>query len=154
MNYFSFGICFLLLFNFSLNLDAELLYDIIIKLFKGLSVSENSQCIIICERKKDEIMKILTDIINELDDGKSITNLILPYGMKLFAIKDLMTKCQILSIFDIYNRIITKDGIKEVGNEVYNNANEIYKYIEQSKEKGIYYIIGKILSLVFNIYIN
>ena len=154
MNYFSFGICFLLLFNFSLNLDAELLYDIIIKLFKGLSVSENSQCIIICERKKDEIMKILTDIINELDDGKSITNLILPYGMKLFAIKDLMTKCQILAIFDIYNRIITKDGIKEVGNEVYNNANEIYKYIEQSKEKGIYNIIGKILSLVFNIYIN
>ena len=154
MNRFYFAICFLLLFNCSLNLNAETLYDIIINIFKGLAISENSQCIDICESNKEEIMKLLTDMINEFKKGKPFTSLVLPYGMKLFAIKDLMTKCQILTILDIYNRLITKEGIKGIGNGVYNNADEIYGYIKQSKEKGIFLTIGKLLSVVLNVYVN
>ena len=154
MNKFSFAIFFLLLFNYSLNLDEESLYYIIINLFKGLSLSENSQCINVCEKNKNEIMKILADMINELNEGKSITNLILPYGLKLFALKDFIAKCQIVTILDIYNRIVTKDGIKEIGNGMYNNANEIFGLINQSKDEGIFFIIGKMLSIVLNIYIN
>ena len=87
-------------------------------------------------------MELLTYMISEFKKGI------------LFAIKDLMTKCQILTILDIYNRLITKEGIKGIGNGVYNNADEIYGYIKQSKEKGIFLTIGKLLSVVLNVYVN
>ena len=78
--------------------------------------------------------------------------------MKFFGISDLISKCQVLTLLDIYNRVSTKDGIKEFGNTIYNNAETIYKLtndLKNNKDSGDKLVaLGKIISIIFNFYVN
>ena len=138
--------------------SADSIYDYAYNILKGLSITENGQCVKIYYDNKVEIIQILNELLQGLNEGKDITNLIFPIGMKFFGISDLISKCQVLTLLDIYNRVSTKDGIKEFGNTIYNNAETIYKLtndLKNNKDSGDKLVaLGKIISIIFNFYVN
>ena len=143
MNKIALLIIFCLIFKISHTQNSSLfsadsIYDYIYNLLRGLSINENGQCVKIYYDNKVEIIQILNELLQGLNEGKDITNLIFPIGMKFFGISDLITKCQVLTLLDIYNRVSTKDGIKEFGNTIYNNAEAVYKLTNDLKNNKDY----------------
>ena len=143
--------------SFSL-FSADSIYDFVFNFLKGLSITENGQCIKVYSNNKEEIIQILNELLQGLEEGYDITNLIFPIGMEFFGISGLISKCQVLTLLDIYNRISTKDGIKEIGSTIYNNAETIYNLTNDLKKYNDLgdklVVLGKILSIIFNFFVN
>ena len=163
MNKLSLLFYFILIFNYSYSinlptLNAETIYEYLIGIVKGLSISEDYQCEGVFLKNKEAILKILKDFIQEVKGGKDFRNLIIPYGIKAFMIPDLISKCQMLPILDLYNKISTKEGFKDIGSCLYYNSDKIEELIgklrnEKEKEKKLENI-GKLLSIVLNFYVK
>lgn len=156
-------IFYFLLFNFSLSqtfpkIDEETIYNYILYAFKGLSISNESQCLNTYLHYKNEIINIIKEMIQELNNGKDIRNLVFPFGMKFFGTGDIISQCQLLLFLDIYNRISSKDGIKGLGYTIYNNAETLSLLGNEIKEvEGFdnkFKLLGRIIKVIFDIYVK
>ena len=157
---------FLILFIINLNyfkcnnitvINEESIYNYFLNLLKGLSISEERECVKNYLENKEDILILMKDFYKEFKKGKGVLNIVIPYTMKLLGIGDLVSKCNVLTILDQYNKITSNDGIKEIGYSIYINADYIYQLslklrnIKGFENKLIF--LGKILSIILNIYV-
>ena len=161
MNKITFLICFCLIFKFSHTIDIkpETAYNYGYNLIKGLATDENnSKCLSIYDENQDKITEYLKEIIQGLNEGKTMKDLMMSVGLKIVLIDGLGDECRLFYLLEIYNKISTNEGIKEVGTNISNNAEEIYNWInnlQNYKNTGDkFYVLGKIASYIFNFYVN
>ena len=161
MNKLGLLLCFLLIVNTSAEEKkdmAENIYDIIIKLLKGMSEGEKGSCSKIFEDKKNEILPIVKELINEVKNGKSLSGLVVSYGFRLLAVEDLAAECKAFALLDLFSKFTSKDGIKDIGISIQKNANTIHQYLTEMKsEKELLKKVekvGKIFALVLNFKVN
>ena len=152
--------CFILIFNISYSLklptlDEYTIYEYLVSIMKGLSISEEYQCENLLLEKKDFFLTLFRDFIAEVKGGKDFKTLIVPYGLKTFSIPDLISKCQLLPFLDLLNKVSTKEGIKAIGSSMYYNAQAIHDLIvklRDDKNKGkLLELIGQLLSVILDL---
>ena len=156
MNKLGLFLCFLLIVNISAEEESDMVgkvYDIIINLLKGMS--EEGKCSKIFERKKTDILPIVKELVNKLKDGKSsLSEAVVEQGFKLLAIEDLAVDCKAFSLFELFSKVTSKDGIKDIGLAIQQHADKIHQYVSQIKStKGILEkieIAGKMFALILN----
>ena len=149
---------FLLIFNFSLsqdilNYDEKKLFNLLLNIIRGLTDSDENICVNTVLKNEEDITIILRDFRRDLQNGKSFTNLVIPYGLKILGITELISNCKILSLLNIYNQVTTKEGIKDIGFSIYNNPENILKVIYKIKTaKGLdnkIKYVGRLFSIIF-----
>ena len=156
MNKLGLFLCFLLIVNISADEENDMVgkvYDIITNLLKGMS--EQGKCSKIFENKKNDILPIVRELVNKLKDGKSsLSEAVVEQGFKLLAIEDVAVDCKAFSLFELFSKITSKDGIKDIGISIQQHADKIHQYVSQIKTtQGIsnkIEIAGKMFALIFN----
>ena len=139
-------------------INEKSIYNYILYLLKGFAISEKSECIKNYLENKEDILILMKEFYKEIKNDRGLFNVIIPYTMKLLGIGEIVSKCNVLAILDIYNKITSNDGIKEIGYSIYINADYIHKltlkikYSQGYETKLIF--LGKILSIILNIYVN
>ena len=123
-----------------------------------LSSSVASKCSNDFRNKKSQILPLLKDVISDLIDGASITDIIRDYTLRAGAIWFLNDNCRLFALGILIANIDSENGIKKIGqameehNEnLYNLERDIKK--EESLEKRLYYI-GKIIYNILNFYVK
>ena len=158
MNKLGLLLCFLLIVNTSAEEKkdmAENIYDIIIKLLKGMAEEEGKgRCSKIFEDKKNEILPIVKELINEVKNGKSLSELVVSYGFRLLAVEDVAVECKAFALLELFSKVTSKDGIKDIGISIQKNANTIHQYLTEMKSEKVLLNkvqkAGKIFALVLN----
>ena len=155
MNKLGLLLCFLLIVNISAEEESDMVgraYDIIINLLKGMS--EEGKCSRIFEKKKSDILPIVKELVEKVKTGKSLSEVVVEQGFKLLAIEDLAVDCKAFSLFELFSKITSKDGIKDIGLSIQQHADKIHQYVSQIKTtQGIsnkIEIAGKMFALIFN----
>ena len=154
MNKLGLLLCFLLIANISAE-ESDMvgkIYDIVTNLLKGMS--DEGKCAKVFSTKKDQILPIVTELIGEVKNGKSLSELAFSYGLRLLGIEDMATDCKAFALLELFSKITSKEGIKSIGTNISEKADEIYDLATQLKAaKGLeakVEIAGKILAIVFN----
>ena len=157
MNKLGLLLCILLIVNISAEEEKDMVvkvYDIVTNLLKGMSEDGKGKCSLIFINKKEQILPIVKELIKEVKNGKSLSQLAVSYGFRLLAIEDLAVDCKAFSLFELFSKITSKEGIKDMGIAIQNNVDKIYKYVTELKAtKGLsnkIEIAGKIFAIVFN----
>ena len=155
MNKLGLFLCFLLIVNISAEEEKDMVgkvYDVITNLLKGMS--EEGKCSRIFEKKKSDILPIVKELVEEVKKGKSLSEVVISYGFRLLAIEDLAVDCKAFSLFELFSKITSKDGIKDIGISIQQHADKIHQYVSQIKStKGILEkieIAGKMFALILN----
>ena len=155
MNKLGLLLCFLLIVNISAEEEKDMVgrvYDIITNLLKGMS--EEGRCSKIFEKKKSDILPIVKELVEKVKTGKSLSEVVVEQGFKLLAIEDLAVDCKAFSLFELFSKITSKDGIKDIGMTIQTHADKIHQYVSQIKAtKEILNkieIAGKMFALIFN----
>ena len=133
-------------------------YDLLIEVFKGMCQNDKKECATAFTKNKDQLILIIKEIIEEIKNGEEFASILMKYSVKLLMIDDIGTKCNIIYILRIITKFQSADGIRDIGETIKNNADELYKYIQviltgETTEAKLY-ALGKILALIFNYYIN
>ena len=94
----------------------------------------------------------------QLDNGADFFCILTKYSIQLILIDDIGTKCNIIYILRVITKFQSADGIRDLGETIKNNAEELYKYIQviltgETTEVKLY-AVGQILALLFNYYVN
>ena len=157
MNKLGLLLCILLIVNISAEEEKDMVvrvYDIVTNLLKGMSEDGKGKCSLIFINKKEQILPIVKELIKEVKNGKSLSQLAVSYGFRLLAIEDLAVDCKAFSLFELFSKITSKDGIKDIGISIQQHADKIHQYVSQIKTtKGIsnkIEIAGKMFALIFN----
>ena len=134
------------------------IYDYLPDILTGVSSSVASKCSNDFRNKKSQILPLLKDVISDLIDGASITDIIRDYTLRAGAIWFLNDNCRLFALGILIANIDSENGIKKIGqameehNEnLYNLERDIKK--EESLEKRLYYI-GKIIYNILNFYVK
>ena len=139
-------------------LDIDSVYKYIVYLLKGLSNTKECECSIIFEKNKDEIISIAKGFFEGYNNGVNMDELVYKYGMELVAIEDLLNKCSILDISDVPFLLKSQEGIKNIGQKIFDKAVEIGELLKKAKEsknmEDKFFITGKIISLIFDFYVE
>ena len=142
----------------SIPLDLDSFYKYIVYLLKGLSSAKECECSIIFEKNKDEIISIIKAFIEDYKRGANLFDLAFTYVWKLASIEDLLTKCKLLDANKLLDLLKSQDGIEKIGEIIFNSADEIGELLKKAKDSGnteeIFIIIGKIISFIFDFYVN
>ena len=156
MNKLGLLLCFLLIVNISAEEGENVgkFYDIIVNILKGMSENEEGKCANIFKNKRGEILPLIKDLASEFKNGKSLPELVSSYGFRLLAIEDLAVECKAFSLFEIFTKVTSKEGIKDIGISIQKNADQIYKFTTDLKSTKDNVerlaIIGKIFALVLD----
>ena len=157
MNKLGLLLCVILIANISTeNKDmVEKTYEILINILNGMSNDgKNGKCAQIFKDKKNEIFPIFKDLVNEFKDGKSLSEMVPSYGLKLLAIEDIAVSCKAFSLFELFSKITSKEGIKDIGVAIEKNADYIYKIVSSIKSNKVFEdkvrYAGQILSKIFD----
>ena len=155
MNKLGLLLCFLLIVNISAEEEKDMVgkvYDVITNLLKGMS--EEGKCSRIFEKKKSDILPIVKELVEKVKTGKSLSEVVVEQGFKLLAIEDLAVDCKAFSLFELFSKVTSKDGIKDIGLAIQQHADKIHQYVSQIKStKGILEkieIAGKMFALILN----
>ena len=147
----------------SLNLrevPVDLLFEVFSSLFKGMAKTEEAKCSAVILNEKDRITKIINEAIDDYN-SQGLNVAIQVAIIKLVDSDELVDECRILAMESIFGRILTKDGLVDVFQNVIDNMSDIYSYGEQIKagfdEKDYNKVaesFGHILSLALNFNVN
>ena len=148
----------------SLNLrevPVDLLFEVFSSLFKGMAKTEEAKCSAVILNEKDRITKIINEAIDDYNNGKGLNVAIQVAIIKLVDSDELVDECRVLAMEPIIGRILTKDGIVDIFQNIIDNMSDIYSYGEQIKaafdEKDFNKMaesLGHILSLALNFNVN
>ena len=161
MNKFSLLLCFLLIVDISAEEKdmVDRIYNITINLLKGMAEKkEDHRCAKEFVTKKDQIFPIFKELIGEVKSGKSLSGVVTAYGFRLLAIEDMAESCKAFSLFELFSKVTSKEGIKDIGASIEKNAEKISNYFSKMKAtKGLenkVEIAGNIFALIlnFNVY--
>lgn len=162
MNKFALVFCLILIVNFSqeveINVNFENVYNYLINILKGLSSTNENKCANVLISNKSRVLSIVQSLIDELKSGKKFGSLITSYSTKLLSIKNLGNDCRIFHLIPVFNKMLSLEGIKGIGDRILKNAKTLYDYIEKLKtvkglaDKLVY--VGKCLKIILNIYVN
>ena len=157
MNKFALLLCFLLIANISAEEKdmVERIYNIVINILKGMSEKGDNSCANIFVNKKGEIFPIFKELVNEVKSGKSLSEVVSSYGLRLLAVEDLAVNCKAFALFELFTKMTSKEGIKDIGASIQSHAGDISNYFSQMKatkeiEKKVI-IAGKIFAKIFNL---
>ena len=159
MNKLGLLLCFLFIVNISAEEEKDMVgkvYDIIINLLEGMS--KEKRCSRIFQTKKDQIFPIIKEAVNDFKNGQSFSELVVSYGFRLLAVEDLAVECKAFTLFELFSKVTSKDGIKDIGVTIQERANDIYKLVSLLKTtKGIenkVKIAGEIFAIIlkFKVY--
>ena len=163
MNKIAIFLCFILFFNLSnsFELDDETLdkaYDLLVEVLKGMCLNDKKECATAFAKNKDQLIVIIKNIIEEVKKGVDINSIVTKYSIPFLVIDNIGTKCNIIYILRIITNFQSADGIRDIGETIKNNADELYKYIQviltgETTEVKLY-AVGQILALLFNYYVN
>ena len=155
MNKLGLLLCFLLIVNISAEEENDLsgkIYDLIIYLLRGMS--EEGKCSKIFEKKKNEIFPIVKELVDKVKSGGSLSQVVLECGFKLLAIEDVAVDCKAFSLFELFSKVTSKEGIKDIGMAIQQHADKIHQYVSQIKSTkemlNKIEIAGKMFALIFN----
>ena len=162
MKKFSILLCFILLLNFSKSLDEEvfdLVYNLTSKIFKGMTKTKSHLCSDTMIKNKEKISTILKDIIKSSEDDLGFFDFLdnIVNYIKLNNVENI-NKCKLSEILELSSQIPTLTGIKNIGKSVENNNNNIFELIKKivkcndSDERLA--LLGKILSIILNFYVE
>ena len=108
MKKYTFFLCILISFHFSIQITDEELYDYAVILFRGMANLENreeAQCANLLRDRKDDVLPIVKDIIKLINDGEDYYVIYL----KVIQLYFLDNDCDIYGILQsIYNLINDK----------------------------------------------
>lgn len=153
MNKFTLLICLIFIINISNVISIEdynKLYDILISLAKGMAKTERAVCSSLLVKKRSSLFPVIKEIATKIENGKEISSV--TYFFKLYAIVD---DCDLYRLSDVIDEIQTEAGIREAGYSIADNAGSIYNIIQEISSSDDFYVeIGKIISIVFNYYVN
>ena len=163
MNKIAIFLFFILFFNFSnsFELNDETLdkaYDLLVEILKGMCQNDKKECATAFAKNKDQLIVIIKNIIEEVKNGADLSSILTKYSIQLILIDDIGTKCNIIYILRVITKFQSADGIRDIGETIKNNADELYKYIQviltgETTEVKLY-AVGQILALLFNYYVN
>ena len=147
----------------SLNLrevPVDLLFEVFSSLFKGMAKTEEAKCSAVILNEKDRITKIINEAIDDYN-SQGLNVAIQVAIIKLVDSDELVDECRVLAMEPIIGRILTKDGIVDIFQNIIDNMSDIYSYGEQIKaafdEKDFNKMaesLGHILSLALNFNVN
>ena len=139
MNKFAILLCFLLIFNCTHAAEKfEEYYDYVFNVLKGMSREGEGLCAKVFEENKEKILDILTRLFKEIKDGKSVTSIILGYGLELASVDGFLTNCNAIDLFQSVQKFMSISGIRAIGETVRDNSESIYNIIDKIKHtKGI-----------------
>ena len=163
MNKFVVLLCIFLAFNFTKSEEMtdealEKIYGYIVSILKGMSSTEQRQCAGVFINNKDRLKPILGQIIADVKNGDSISIIISRYLTSLLVIDNIGSKCNLLSILRFIGIFDNANGIREIGNNIVNSADDILLSVgdiqngETTDDKLIG--IGRIIAIVLNFYVN
>ena len=93
--------------------------------------------------------------MKSLNNQQELMSKLIGAGLKLFMIDGFATDCNLQSIMDIAPKITKAEGIRNMGNNMINNANEletIFKeFTNASDLDGKLIVIGKIIRKITGI---
>ena len=163
MNKIAVFLCFILFFNFSNSFELndetlDTVYDLLVEVLKGMCQNDKKECATAFAKNKDQLIVIIKEIMEEIKNGEEFGTILMKYSVKLLLIDDIGTKCNIIYILRVINKFQSADGIRDIGETIKNNADELYKYIQviltgETTEAKLY-AVGQILALLFNYYVN
>ena len=158
MNKFALLLCLLLIANISAEEKdmVERIYNIVINILKGMAEKKPEQsCARIFETKKSEIFPIFKELVNEVKSGKSLSGVLSSYGLRLLAVEDLAVNCKAFALFELFSKMTSKEGLKDIGASIEKNAGEISNYFSQMKATKVIenkvQIAGQIFAKIFNL---
>ena len=135
---------------------AESIYNIIYELFSGMANGTNmteteSQCIQVIKKNKAGFINNLMPIVNTLQDSSKLFRTILNSGLKILSIHGFAKNCKILNVINIYNSLTVRKNVYNIGETIYNNAQEITDVFGVNFTDHLFYKIGRLAYTTFQI---
>ena len=161
MNKFALLLGLLLIFNFSKSEDEDqmsTIYDHVTYILEGMSKTGDAQCAAVFRNNKPEMLELLNLIMADIKAGTELSNIIIKYLGRLVLIDGLPTKCNLFNIIGVVDKFSSTTGIVTIGNNIANNADEIFRYVQEIKTKETLdeklVPVGHILSLILDFYVS
>ena len=161
MNKFALILGLLLFFNCSKSDEEDhmsAVYDHITYILEGMCKIGESKCAAVFRDNKPILLEIIKDVINEFKEGADPTSILAKYLGKIILIDGLGTKCNLFSLLKVVEIFNSADGIKDLGKTIVDNANKIFDYVQEIKNKEDLdeklVSVGHILSILLNFYVN
>ena len=162
MNKFALVFYLILIVNFSqeeeINVNYENIYDLLINLLKGMSITNENLCANSFVRNRSKITKIIQMVIEGLKSGKEVVNVLSVCVTQLLQINNFFSDCRFKTLIQELRNIFTFEGIKGIADRMSKNVGTLYEYVQKIKitkglaDKLVY--VGKCLQIILNIYVN
>ena len=160
MNKLGLFLCFLLAISYTQSevidgLDINELYDKFTIIAKGMAETTEYKCANSLINNKAKILPEVENIMKSLNNEQELMSKLIGAGLKLFMIDGFATDCNLQSIMEIAPKITKAEGIRNMGNNMINNADEletIFKeFTNASDLDGKLIVIGKIIRKITGI---
>lgn len=142
-------------------IDEDQIYSYVVSLFTGMAETDEHACANVLVNKKTDIMKIVHEIIDEINSGVEFGTAIQNAVIKLMGVDGLVSECNVLAMPAIYTKVTSKDGLVDIFQTAIDNIDEIYSYGEEMKtaiQDEDYNLaiekVGHILAIVLDFTVN
>ena len=137
--------------------DVDKFYQDLKQILKGMSKQDNLyECGELFEKNEVILLGIMKDIFGNNTESKNLD--IISIISKLLQIEGLASKCNIFQLVEIYLKVNTVEGFKDIGKAVSANAkaiSESFTKMETSKSENETNIqLGKIISNALNYFVK
>lgn len=140
--------------------DVREFYPIAIGIAKGLAKSSEQKCANVLRTNTDKIVEAIEKAIQDASAGRDITEIALELVELFLGIDGFTDNCNVFAILDLVEKITTKEGYKEILENIIKNIDQIWengsKIVPKAKEhdyEGAGEAGGKIINLSTGFYV-
>ena len=146
----------------NLEVSNDVVNDLIEGILDGLTKEgEKGLCKADVIKDKEEIIKIVQDVIAALKEGKDIMEVLSQAVIKLLGMADLLTDCRLFNLVTVIKTIMTQEGIDALVKRVTENLSTLLVQVQNiiTSVLGKDFAkagtaIGTILKVVLDFYVN
>ena len=160
MNKLGLFLCFLLAISYTQSevidgIDVNELYDKFTNIAKGLADNTEYKCSNLLINNKNKVLPKVEEVVRNLKDTNALPNALAGFALQLSMIDGFISDCNIASVVNIILTITKAEGIKQMGQNMIDNATELeglFKdFTAATTEEGKLIVIGKIIRKITGI---
>ena len=135
-------------------IDVNALYDNFTIIAKGMAETNASKCSNILIAHKKTLYRVIEAIIKNFNKQEKLEKILTAAALPLLMIPRIVEDCNIKSIIQTVPNLLKAEGIKQMGQNIIDNATELenlFKELFEATDDGKLIVIGKIIRKITGI---